>query len=1021
MNQQWPGQPRTPASPAPQLPIQPQPFPGAQPLPPISVRPNPTRQREQERADIRTDIDVEANARAQRDLVMREEKLAQDRKKFEDEQAALAAKGGLETTIGEDQAGSHVLMLETSTKTLDRIARESPRDLAPTWFEKGVSVLTGKDPDFTSLAQNENRQMATAAYKNAIQSAIWISTGAAAPEEQVNDILQSIMPNIGDLNNPNTLRFKRQVLQGYIEAAKTRAGAANPKVLQALERLESALPTIYGANTDPSALAQPGEQQFELSGEGERVQIPAQMQQEYEAWLRQRPPGTLDVDEYLRFYEGLANKYEFGLPQSSIESAKSFVDAYNQGQAGLTIPNPTRELGEGEKFLASLGADKGLVGDVYTGTATAANAAAFGVPEYFAGREGREAFRMAQEANPEAALTGEILGSLLPTSAAERGAFRVIQPLVDSPVTGRVLSEVAGNAAYGAARGYTGAEPENRNMAAVAEGTIGAVSPLASRAAIRGVRGFAGEETTQALDALRGSTFEIPAARGALPADDITPPRFQAMSGEELRAEVARARAGVDAWGTQARIVSENKAAAEAIRQEAAQTAAANRNRQEIFVRENFRSTAPQSIDAVRAEAARQFPTDVEAVLQQPAFADRLKALKNPSTRGMEPKEILEARAKRLEEYLAQDPTPRSGSIPSVDLTTAQRAGAGVSEEAIQGLPGVRGARENAMRSFNRQNSARVLARIGQELPDNIGPGTEANAYVNEQLNRAYNQLRPSIKGKIDNSFNTAVAALRKQGTSTQAKATLWADVEETLQAFRKPDGSFDGEGYRELSSRLRRYQEVWGNNNNPDTTIAMQDVARLAESVRKQAQALVNRANPAAGRRLKNLEGAWAHQMRIEAASRGAAKAEGGVYSPDQYLNAIERLDTSRNKASVARGKGFDQDYAQSARKIMGGTPAKKASAGQVFGTSAATAYIGAPAVALLGALGLSYTPGVKRLMQAIIDGRLGQTPDVVTRNLENSEIGKRILNATDADARQQLLQQLLRAKGAEAVDQNN
>lgn len=1012
-NDPWATVGRPVAKPTP-LPTAPQPFPGAI----TGVRRAPSLEEDDAFKRNRDLRDANQDARAATALQLQEQAAEIARLRADADERRRSMNSGVDTTVSEDQSGSHVVMLETSMKALDRIAKTNPRDLAPTWFEKGVSGVTGGDRDFVSMAQTQDRQIATAAYKNAIQSAIWISTGAAAPKEQVDEITLSVTPSIGDLNNPGTLAFKRQVLQGYIESARVRAGPANLKVQAALDRLEQSLPQIYG---EPSSQQSPAATapETELSGKEELIPIPAPMQAEYEAWLAKRPPGSLTVEEYLPFYEGLAKKYEFGLPQSSLETAKDWVKAYNEGKAGLAIPNPSRELEGFEKTLASAAADKGVVGDVYTIAANAANAASFGIPELVSGREGRGALDRLNEENPYAALTGEVLGSLAPGALTIKGSTRVLAPMVENQITRDVMADVAGNAAYGGIRGYTGAEPEDRTAATLTEAAIGGTSSLAARGLMRGARGFLSEGKTKALDALGEQTFAVPPQRAALPADEITPPAYQGMSDDQIRAEIARSQRGIDAWNATSRTAAENQAARQALEAEAVQTAKANVNRQEVFVRENFRSTNPSGIDTVRAEAARQFPTDPAEVMALPQFAERAKALKDFPTKGLEPREVLEARKARLTDYLGQDPTPSAGKIDAVDLTTAQRAGLTDAEEAITGLPGVHGAREKSIESFNRQNSARVLGRIGQSLPKDLPVGTEMNAYVNKQLNSAYNALRPSITGKVDRGFLNGIAALRKQGTATPERAALWQEVEDNLIRFAKPDGTFDGEGYKQLSTTLRRYSETWGSNANPATTVAMQDMARLAEQARKQAQALVARANPAVGRRLKTIEGAWAHQARIEAASIGPAKASGGVYAPDEYLNAIQRLDTSKGKTAVARGRGFDQEYGQAARSVIGGKPNKKTS----IATTALTGY----ALKSLGPLGwatglltaTSYTPGSKRLVQAIVDGKLGATPEAVQKALRDTELGRGLLRGTSAVARQRVLEQLLRASGSEAAQE--
>jgi hypothetical protein len=1004
-----------PVAPAPALPTQPQPFPGAAPM---QVRRAPAKEL-QDQITVNRDIrDERQDARAEEAAEIARLRAQIDADKAERDKATAAANLGVDTTAQNETMAGHAISLQTNLAIIRDQLKADPSAEKPGLIEAtlGTALPEQLRGAVASSARNTVRQ----SYGPILESMVYMATGAAANAEQVERLAAAVVPVTTD--GPTELKAKAIRMQAEIAKARSMAGPANLKVQAALSDLEAMFPDIYGGIqaadvANPFSKESPG--RTELSGESRATPIPEEMQAEYNAWLSQRPPGTLKVDEYLRFYEDLAKRYEFGLPQSSIEAAKAYVDSYNTGRAGKTIPDPSEPLTGVSKAIAGVAADEGLLGDAYTGVMNAANAFSFGIPELAAGREGREALNIAREANPGSALAGEVIGSLAPSGLAVKGARRVLTPVVGNPLTREVASEVAGNAAYGAVRGYTGAEPEDRNMAALTEGAIGGLAPLAGRAAIKGARGFMDENATRALDSLGPQEFSIPAQRGALPADEITPPAYQGMSDDQLRAEVARAQRGIDAWDATAKSAGDNAAAREALTKEANQVAALNRNRQEAYVKENFRSTSPGSIDSIRADAEQMFPTDPEAVLRLPEFTERAAKIKDFSTKGLEPREVLEARKQRIGDYLLQDPTPRSGTVPGVDLTTAQRAGMGEAEETISGLPGIHGARQKAVESFNRQNSGRVLARIGEKLPDDVRPGTDMNAYVNGKLNEAYNNLRPSVTGKVDKSFNNALAALRKESTKTPERAALWQEIENTLAKFRKPDGSFDGEGYKEVSTTLRRYSEVWGSNQNPNTTVAMQDMARTAEQARRQVQALVGRANPAAGRRLKTIEGAWAQQARIEAASLGAAKGSRGVYSPDEYLNAIQKLDTSKGKTAVARGRGFDQEYAQNAREIMGSKPGKQVS----LQNSALTGYLlsnlGIPGLAVATGLGAGYAPGVKRILQVMVEGKLGKTPKAVETTLGKTPAGRAILKATSGDARQKLLTQMLRAQGAEALEE--
>lgn len=822
------------------------------PWPTMPTAADPFKAQSQQNQNVRTGLDIDQGRRADTTLGMEEERLRIAREKAARDKLAAEQNGGTDTTASQDQAAGHAIMISTNLRELDNITKVDPRALAPTWAEKFARGLSKDDPDVVAWSQSPARQISDAALKNTLESAIWLSTGAAAPEDQVKRIASTIMPSMFD--SREKLAYRRTLLNAYLEQARARAGPANLKVLEVLDNLEKQAPLIYGSSSSAPTEAPPAD--VKLSADKQAQEVPPEYQSEYEAAMGHIPPGTLSVGKYIQLRQQLDEKY--GYPRSDFPDADTFVKAYNEGRGSLRIQPINRELSMLGKLSASAASDPGAVGDAYTGAMNFANAGGFGIPEALADRQNRTAMDLANAAHPDSAAAGDILGGLAPSVALEKALGTRL---------GGASADVLGNAIYGGARGATGANPEDNALLAGVEGAaMGAGGSLVGRGVAKGAKGFLDPREAAAIESLR---------------------------------------------------------------------------------------------------------------------------------------------------------SPDNPNIPGVDLTTMQRAGMSGIEESGQGFPGVANAREKAVESWNRQNSARVLDRIGKKLPDHVRTGQDANAFVNTELNAAYNAVRPRVVGSLDTSFNNAVAALR---TANVAKGKvykeLWGGVENAVQQFRKPDGSYDGEGYKAASTQLRRLSEAWGQSTDAMTQVAAHDMARVAEQVRKQIQAQVGRNTPEVRGALKNLEGAWAHQARIDLASRGAAKSTRGVYAPDEYLSAIERSDTSKGKTAISRGKGLDQGYAQDAREVLGGKPAKRASVRETAIGAASLHFGGAAMTALVTAAGLGYTPGVKRVMQAMVDGKLGATPKAVEQALGKTSVGKRILSATGSEARKNLLIQILRSEGQSMIE---
>jgi hypothetical protein len=350
------------------------------------------------------------------------------------------------------------------------------------------------------------------------------------------------------------------------------------------------------------------------------------------------------------------------------------------------------------------------------------------------------------------------------------------------------------------------------------------------------------------------------------------------------------------------------------------------------------------------------------------------------------PKEFREGLAALGPQDIIDDAGKKAGTIPATDLTTLQRMGSTGGEEFIEGFPTVAGTRQASVADFNRHNASRALAKAGLALPKDIQPGQAPNAYMHKTLGDEYDKLAPSIKGKVDVDFTNQVAAIRaktmtapRRGAKVDpVKAEAWQQIDDAFANFTQ-GGKFDYDSYKKFSTQLREWQDFWAKSTvgpNEAPSPVLNDMARTADKVRMAARELVSRVNPTAGARLKRLDSAWAHKLRIEEASKGASAQEKGVYAPQELLSATQRLDTSKAKGRFARGEAFDQPYAQSAMEVVGHKPAK---GGSVLGTAAIGFGSGGTIVPVALA---AYAPGIKRLTQLLTDGRLGKRLDRLTPN---------------------------------------
>lgn len=312
-------------------------------------------------------------------------------------------------------------------------------------------------------------------------------------------------------------------------------------------------------------------------------------------------------------------------------------------------------------------------------------------------------------------------------------------------------------------------------------------------------------------------------------------------------------------------------------------------------------------------------------------------------------------------------------ATPGIKKSVLQSIGQGRVEKAFSHIPGASGERRIAFESLNTDNVNRALRNVGEKLPKGLEPGIEQTAYMNKVLNNKYNQILPRIVGAPDAQYRNQFMALKTLNASTPEKAAMFKEIEDAQALFFDTGGRYTGQGYRNASDRLRALTKTWGRAEENQGNVAAGDMARAAETARKQLQHLVQRRTPEVAADLKKLERAWAHSVRIEDAAERAATTGDTVYSASQYVAAIKKHEPVRGR--FARGKALDQDYAMAAQKLLGSGNVPEISPLQtsaVLGAIGGSTFVSPAIPTIIGAITLGlYGPGAKQTVKAILSGK--------------------------------------------------
>lgn len=308
-----------------------------------------------------------------------------------------------------------------------------------------------------------------------------------------------------------------------------------------------------------------------------------------------------------------------------------------------------------------------------------------------------------------------------------------------------------------------------------------------------------------------------------------------------------------------------------------------------------------------------------------------------------------------------------------IPLTIGQAVGGATKavEDRLAGFPIVgdviNSARSRGVDTFNRKVISGALENIGVKLPANVPTGRDAVAFAGGAISAAYNKLVPKLTATADATFTNALTKIEAQAKSLPGsgardfRAVIGDDVLKDLLAGK----TLSGEGFKTLESRLGKYAGSLKSSSDAYQRMVGDQVSDVLGELR----GLLLRSNPAARQELKQINRAFAEQVRIDRAA-GAAGNPTGVFTPKQYSAAVKASDTSARKSAVARGRALNQGFADAASDVLPNAVPDSGTAGRaalgLLASGAAGTLAGISPAAIAGA-GLASIPYTRAGQQAI------------------------------------------------------
>ena len=203
--------------------------------------------------------------------------------------------------------------------------------------------------------------------------------------------------------------------------------------------------------------------------------------------------------------------------------------------------------------------------------------------------------------------------------------------------------------------------------------------------------------------------------------------------------------------------------------------------------------------------------------------------------------------------------------------------------------------------SLNRSLQNKVLAEIGDRLPNDAAPGNPSVEYVHKQIDAAYNGIKPKMRVRGDGELTSALDAIEARGN------TLRGDQHGQLKGFinqvraATTDGQeMNGQSFKELQSDIsaatseafRKGDYLLGKRLNELSSELMDNIERHSD--------------PGIRERLKAVNTAFAMNLRLEdAAGRGTPKPGQpvGTFTPRDLRASVRKLDKSAHKNAFNRG----------------------------------------------------------------------------------------------------------------------
>lgn len=323
------------------------------------------------------------------------------------------------------------------------------------------------------------------------------------------------------------------------------------------------------------------------------------------------------------------------------------------------------------------------------------------------------------------------------------------------------------------------------------------------------------------------------------------------------------------------------------------------------------------------------------------------------------------------------DPNVRILREAGVELTPGQAFGGGarVAEERLSGVPFIGGpiqaAQRRGIESFNTAVANRVLAPLNATVPEDIKVGRELVDHASATVSNAYKNIASEVTPfRLDQQFANDIVKISQDFLTPDMRQVLAQSLRrDVISRLQNTGRRIDGDNYLDITQTLGQNAREYLSS----PVVKERELGRAFAALRESFDDLLTRTNPDLSDQVSAARQAYRSLVPLQAAANAA---EGGVFSPAQFANAVRNADTSVRGAAFARGRANMQKLADAGVLGMSGAsgaagPIDRLATG-IMGGAAATGAIPISQIiggSLLGAAAYS-RPG-SSVLSTIAAGR--------------------------------------------------